>query len=463
MTASQSPHVLVLAAGQGKRMVSELPKVVHPVLFRPMIHYVLDLALSIPNQSVTVVVGHGESKVREACESYSAIQFARQEKQRGTADAVNAVEGMFRGKKGTLLILSGDVICLTKSSLEGMLKRHFETGSACTVATAHLTDPSGYGRILRGGSETIAEIREDVDCSAEEKTIGEINGGLYCFSIELLFPALAKVHSHNNQSEFYLTDVVRILTTEGKRVTPYLLKDASEITGINDRVALHEVEQSFKEKINRKWMLKGVTLLDPQSTWIDSQSSFEQDTYLENGCFILNSSIGRGSRIESNCRIIDTRIEANVHVKQGSYLEKSEIGSESSVGPYAHLRPESILDSGVKIGNFVEVKKSRMGKGSKASHLSYVGDAEIGADVNLGCGFITCNYDGGPKKHKTIIGDNVFVGSDSQTVAPVKIGSGSYVASGSTVTEDVPPDSLVVSRGRQTTKEGYAKKYRQPK
>jgi len=320
--------------------------------------------------------------------------------------------------------------------------------------------PKGYGRIVRGPGQTISDIREESDCSEAEARIREINGGIYLFDIESLFPALAKVQDQNKQHEFYLTDVIRILSLEGKRVVPFVFKNASEIAGINDRYALWQVESAFQERINRQWMMKGVTIQDPKTTWIDSRSTFEPDSLVESGCTIINSSVGRGSQVESHSRILDSRLDANVHIKQGSYIEKSEIAAHATVGPYAHLRPGSILETSVKIGNFVEVKKSRMGVGSKASHLSYIGDAEIGKNVNLGCGFITCNFDGGPEKHKTVIEDGVFIGSDSQVVAPVTIGAGSYVASGTTVTENVPPDSLVLSRGKQTTKADYAAKYR---
>ncbi len=460
MTDSTAPHIVILAAGQGKRMYSDLPKVVHQVLFRPMLHYVLDLAESIPTQSITVVVGHGEEVVRKACENYSAISYVRQDQQRGTGDAVKSVESHFKGKKGTLLLMSGDVISLTSETLTGLLAKHYESKAACTVATTLMDLPRGYGRIVRGPGQTISDIREEADCSDADRRIREINGGLYCFEISELFPALAKIQDKNNQHEFYLTDVIRILSAENKRVVPFVINDSKEIAGINDRYALWQVEAAFQDKINQRWMLKGVSLQDPKTTWIDSRTTLEPDCSIESGCTIINSHIGKGSHLESFCRVTDSRIDDFVHIKQGSYIEKSEIATKSSVGPYAHLRPGSILESAVKIGNFVELKKTRMGAGSKASHLSYVGDAEIGKDVNLGCGFITCNFDGGPEKHKTIIEDGVFVGSDSQTVAPVRIGKGSYIASGSTVTEDVPAESLVLTRGKQTTKPGYAKKYR---
>jgi bifunctional UDP-N-acetylglucosamine pyrophosphorylase/glucosamine-1-phosphate N-acetyltransferase len=248
------------------------------------------------------------------------------------------------------------------------------------------------------------------------------------------------------------------LVAQGRKVSAVVLEDATEMTGINDRRALWQVEKVLQARVNEDLMMKGVTLRDPGSTYIDNRSQIANDVTIEGGCYITRSKIGSGAYLESAVRLNESTVGERTKIKQGSYLESSQIGAECSVGPYAHLRPGSVLEREVKIGNFVELKKSHMGEGSKASHLSYIGDAEVGKNVNLGCGFITCNYDGGPNKHKTIIEDDVFVGSDSQVVAPVRIGKGSYVASGSTITQDVPPDSLSLSRGRQTTKVGYASK-----
>lgn len=439
-----APHILILAAGQGKRMKSKLPKVLHQVLHRPMIHHVLDLAYSLPHSKVTVILGHGEKEVREACSAYKNLIFVRQEKQLGTGDAVRSAEKVLGKEKGSVLVLSGDVILLRKEPMTEFINEHYRSKAACTFMTANLPDPAGYGRILRGLEGQILGIKEQADASEEEKRIAEINSGIYCFDIPLLFKSLKTVQSQNKQKEFYLTDVVEKLVDEEQTVIGELIKDWHDIMGINDRAQLAFAEHILQKRVNHRFMLDGVTIQSPDTVTIDPRCEIEPDVI-----------------IEKNCTVIDSKIRSGAHIKQGSYIAQSEVGEATTVGPYAHLRPGSVLKSKVKIGNFVEVKKATFESGAKASHLSYIGDAKIGKEVNLGCGFITCNYDG-KNKSETIIEDGVFVGSDSQIVAPVKIGKNSYVASGSTVTENVPSDSLVISRGKQITKKGYAKRYGLP-
>lgn len=455
---AQSPHILILAAGQGKRMHSKLPKVLHPVLFRPMLHHVIDLALSLPHQSITVVVGHGEQEVREACNDFKDIEFVRQEKQLGTADAVRSAEKVLGKKKGNVLILSGDVFLLRSASMKEFLEEHDKAKAVCSFITANLPDPSGYGRILRTKAGQVTGIIEHKDASEEQQGISEINSGIYCFEIASLFEALKGVTSKNKQKEFYLTDVIEKFVNAKKKVIGEIFHDWQEIMGVNDRLQLNTAERILQGRVNSALMLSGVRMIHPETILVDTHCKIAPDVTIEPGTILVGSTVAEGTTIESQARIFHSKIGKGVTVKQGSYVHESEIGDGSSVGPYAHLRPGSILRSKVKLGNFVEVKKAVFSDGAKASHLSYIGDAKIGKDVNLGCGFITCNYDG-KKKHETIIEDGVFVGSDSQTVAPVKIGKGSYVASGSTVTDDVPPNSLVISRGKQITKKGYAKKY----
>ncbi len=454
MSVTPPIHVLVLAAGKGKRMKSALPKVVHPVLFRPMLHYVLDLAKAIGGASTTVVVGHEEETVRKACEGYTDVKFVRQAQQKGTGDAVLCAEPELAGRKGVLVVLSGDVILLEKDTVAGLVQTHTRSEAACTVGVATLDDPKGYGRILRDGKK-LAAIREEADCSIAEKEIGEVNSGLYCFDLDVLFSSLKGLENKNAQGEFYLTDAVVKLTQSPGGVELFSIENAEEMLGINDRLALSDVERKVQAKVNRHWMLEGVSMINPETILIDNRCQFGKDITVEGPAVIRESQVADGVHIEPNCRIVKCKIGANTHVKQGCYLDSSEVGEEVAIGPYAHLRPGSVLEKKVKIGNFVEVKKSRLGEGAKASHLSYIGDAEIGKNVNLGCGFITCNYDG-INKFKTVIEDDVFVGSDSQTVAPVTIGKGSYVASGTTVTNDVPPDSLAISRTKQENKVGYA-------
>jgi len=453
-----SPHILVLAAGKGKRMKSQTPKVLHEVLFQPMIHHVLDMAHSLPHASVSVVIGHGGEEVKKACEGYSNLQFFEQKEQRGTADAVKSGEAFLKKQQGHVLILSGDVPLLKKSSIENLLKTHETTGAVCSLVTTQLENPTGYGRILRDSKCAVQGIKEEADISIEEKKIKEINAGIYCFEIGALFQALSKISNSNRQGEFYLTDVIEILVKENKKVVGVLFSDSEETLGINDRVALAEAEKVLQKRVNRFHMENGVTLRGADDIWIDTHSTIEPDVVIESGTRIKRSKILKNSFIEAQSRIYFSEIHSGSKVKQGSVLEESIVGEKTSVGPYAHLRPGSILGKEVKIGNFVEVKKSVFKDGAKASHLSYIGDAEIGRAVNLGCGFITCNYDG-VNKNKTVIEDEVFVGSDSQMVAPVTLGARSYVASGTTVTKSVPPESLVIGRVKQVTKEGYAKRF----
>lgn len=456
----EAPHVLILAAGKGKRMKSRLPKVLHPVLFRSMIHHVLDLATSMPHSSVSVVVGHGSEQVREHCSGYSNVNFIEQKKQLGTADAVNSARDHLGGSHGDVLVLSGDVILLSRATLNDLLTVHSSKRAMATLLTGILPQPRGYGRILREERGEMVGIREEVDCSDSERKIQEVNAGVYLFKIQDLFRALDGIENENKQGEFYLTDVIEVFSKAGGGIGTVCLNDPMEMTGINDRYALSKVESHLQRQVNRDLMMGGVTLQRPSSVRVDPRSRIDQDVLIEPNVQIINSVIDSDVVIEQGCRIVNSAIAKGTTVKQGSYINESLVGANCQVGPYAHFRPGTRLENDVKIGNFVEVKKSLIREGAKASHLSYIGDADIGKGSNLGCGFITCNFDGGPKKHRTQIGDGVFVGSDSQVVAPVSLGKGSYVASGTTVTEDVPDGALVISRGRQIIKEGYGDKIR---
>lgn len=452
-------HILILAAGQGKRMHSKTPKVLHLILFRPMIHYVLDLARSTANQSLSLIVGHDSDGVREACGDYPEVQYFEQTKPLGTAHAVLGARDFLSAQKGNVLILSGDVILLGQATLKALVTTHLETRSACTLLTAHYSDPQGYGRILRQEDGTVRAIREDVDCSDTERKIAEVNAGIYCFALTDLLCSLARVTNTNRQAEYYLTDAVCALLSDKKSVHAITVEDPRDTQGINDRHDLLRVESILQKRVNHQLVDQGVTIREIHTTFIDPRCVIDPDVEIEGACTLINSVIKSGVKIESHSRIMNSMIGSGTVIKQGSHIEKSEIGDRCRVGPYARLRPGTVLKTDVTIGNFVELKESVMGSHSKASHLSYIGDAEVGQSVNLGCGFVTCNFDG-TSKHKTTIEDNVFVGSDSQTVAPVTIGKGSYIASGTTVTDNVPEESLVLGRVRQITKPGYAKKYR---
>ena len=439
-------------------MRSELPKVLHEVLFQPMIHHVLDLAYSLPQASVSIIVGHGGEEVQEACRDYSGAQFFEQREQRGTADAVKSSQIFLQKQQGHVLILSGDVILLRKSSIEMLLKTHETEKAVCSLVTTHLENPTGYGRVLRDAKGSVRGIREEADSSSLEKKITEINAGIYCFEIASLFDALSKISNQNRQGEFYLTDVIEVLVRENKKVVGAVFADSEETLGINDRVALSQAERVLQKRVNQFHMENGVTLRGGENIWIDTRTEIEADVTIETGGRIQRSKIGKKTVVEANSRIQFSTLHSGVKIKQGSVIEESVIGDKTTVGPYAHLRPGSVLGVEVKIGNFVEVKKSVFKDGAKASHLSYIGDAEIGKAVNLGCGFITCNYDG-VNKHKTIIEEGCFIGSDSQIIAPLTLGARSYVASGTTVTKSAPPESLVMARVKQITKPGYAKRF----
>lgn len=455
----KEPHIIILAAGRGTRMRSSVPKVLHPVLFRPMLHHVLDLAAELPHRSVSLVVGHGEAQVRQSCASYPDLRYFTQDSPLGTGHAVRMTEPFLAGQKGPVLVLCGDVVLTRPESLRELLARHAQGGFQCTVGTAVVAEPFGYGRILSRGERLVA-IREEKDCSEAERLVDEVNSGIYCFDAQALFSSLGRVTNANRQGEYYLTDTVELLAGRRGGVGRFRFSDHEEMTGINDHEALARVEALMRSRFNRRLMLEGVSLQDPASSYIDVRCRIEPDVRIEAGCTIVASVVRSGARIESSCRIVGSEIGPGAQVKQGSYLEKSIVGAGCQLGPYAHLRPGTVLGEGCKVGNFVETKNSVFGAGSKASHLSYIGDAEIGRGVNVGCGFITCNYDGGPVKLRTVIEDGAFIGSDSQAVAPVRIGAGSYIATGTTVTEDVPPGALALSRGRQVTKPDYAKKYR---
>lgn len=449
-------HVVILAAGKGKRMCSQEPKVLHSVLYRPMLHYALNLAFAVARKSVSVIVGSSEEKVREACSSFKGIQFFVQRDQKGTAHALSMALPFLKKQGGDVLVLNGDSVLLSSKQIRRLLEHHRKGGNAVTILTAEVSNSSGYGRMVRDSKTgNVVAIREHSDCSEAELKIREINSGVYCFQIGALLSGLKKITANNAQGEYYLTDIVSVSLSEGKKVGAELAQDPAEVLGINDRIALVRSEQLLRQRVNDKHMAGGVTIHDPQTVTIDASTEFGSDCELEGQTVIVNSKIGSGVYIEGNCRIVDSTISSRVRIRQGSYLEGSVVGEGCQLGPYARLRPGSKLTKDVKIGNFVEIKKTTLGEGTKVSHLSYLGDADIGKHVNVGCGFVTCNYDGSAEKKRTKIEDGVFIGSDSQTVAPVSIGKNAYIASGTTVTEDVPAGALALSRGRQVTKPGY--------
>ena len=446
---------LILAAGKGTRMKSERIKVLHEVAGRSMLAWPLAAAREAGADELVVVVGHQAELVREQLAGETAVRIALQEEQLGTGHAVACALPELSGGSTTVLILCGDTPLLTGATLQRLVALHRSSWAAVTVLTAVVQNPHGYGRIVRDAEGRVRRIVEQKDATPDEAAIPEINSGIYCMDLAFLKNHIGSLGSDNAQNEYYLTDLVAIAVAEHLPCAAMVAEDPREIMGVNDRAQLAYANQLVRQRINNRLMQDGVTLIDPERTYIDAGVVIGTDTVVWPGCVVRGKTIiGHGCILESNVQISDCTVGDGAHLKSGSVLEGAELHRDVSVGPMAHLRPGSVLCDQVKVGNFVETKKAVLGEGSKASHLTYLGDARIGRDVNVGCGTITCNYDG-VNKHMTVIGDNVFVGSDVQLVAPVTVGSGALIAAGTTVTEDVPPDSLAIARTRQINKEGW--------
>jgi len=446
---------IVLAAGMGTRMKSGLVKVMHPLAGPPMIAWPVAAALEAGVADCVLVVGHQGEKVRSHFAGRNEIRFADQSEQLGTGHAVGCAMPQLPGATSTVLILCGDTPLLTAGTLRSMLQAHEASGAALSVMTATFAEPFGYGRIIKGVDGSILRITEEKDATIAEREIREVNAGVYCAERAFLEGALAGLGNDNAQGEYYLTDVVRQAATQGLSCLSFPVADPEEITGVNDRVQLAEVGRVLRGRINRELMLSGVSMTDPQAVYIDHGVRIGRDSVIQPGATITGATvIGERCQIGQGALISSCSIADDVVVKAGSVLEQAVVHEEVAIGPMAHLRPGSVLSAQVKIGNFVETKKVFMGQGSKASHLTYLGDATVGKNVNIGCGTITCNYDG-VNKHQTVIEDDVFVGSDVQLVAPVTVGRNSLIAAGTTVTKDIPPDSLALSRVPQVNKEGW--------
>jgi bifunctional UDP-N-acetylglucosamine pyrophosphorylase/glucosamine-1-phosphate N-acetyltransferase len=453
--------VVILAAGEGTRMCSALPKVLHRVAGRSLVEHVVESAAHLAPERVVVVVGHGREQVTAHIAEISPwVTTVVQEEQRGTGHAVRVTLGALGAiDSGPVVVLTGDTPLLTGATLETLLAHHSATGAAATVLTAVLENPSGYGRIVRSDDGQVRQIVEHRDADEAVLAINEINSGMYAFDAAQLVAALAQVTSTNAQGEEYLTDVVAILRTSGARVEAIAASDPTEIMGVNDRVQLAEAGALMRDRINARWMRAGVTMVDPSSVWIDVDVDLARDvTLLPDTHLIGPTVIGEGAVVGPGTTLKSCEVGEGATVRH-TWAELAVIGPDASVGPYTYLRPGTMLGAHTKAGAFVEMKNASLGEGSKVPHLSYVGDAQIGEGSNIGASTVFVNYDG-VEKHTTVIGDQVRVGSDTMLVAPVTIGDGAYTAAGSVITEDVPPGAMAVARAQQRNIDGWVERRR---
>jgi bifunctional UDP-N-acetylglucosamine pyrophosphorylase/glucosamine-1-phosphate N-acetyltransferase len=452
-------HIVILAGGKGTRMKSDRPKVLHRIAGTALIDHVLNLAASLRPSSVNVVVGHQADDVVRVMSERPGLRFALQEPQLGTGHALLQVAPLLRDASGTAVLLSGDVPLLRAETLAAMVGAHEQKGASATVLTAEVEAPDGYGRIVRDRG-LITAIVEHKDATPAQREIREINSGIYAFDLAGLFDTLRAVGSANAQGEYYLPDLVKIYRARGLVVETATVDDPREILGVNSRKELAELAAILNARTNEALMQSGVTIVDPATTYIAPDVNVGTDTIIHPGVYLEGSTrIGARCEIHSGVRIVDSAVEDEVVINNFCVITNARIARGARLGPFAHIRPESIVGEGAHVGNFVELKKTSLGRGTKANHLSYLGDATIGENVNIGAGTITCNYDG-TLKHPTIIEDGAFIGSDTQLIAPVRVGRGAYVAAGSSITDDVPPESLAITRGKQVTKEGWATKKR---
>ena len=480
MAGPDSVAVIIMAAGLGKRMQSKVVKVLHPVAGRPMVLYAVDLGRRFGDQGVAVVVGHQGDQVRALLEAQAkgtpgrpSLHMVVQEQQLGTGHAVRQTRPVFAsaegGRPSTFLILNGDTPLLTEDTVEELLRVHRQDGATVTLLTALLDDPTGYGRVVRAlfergethvRNQAVLRIVEDRDATPAEAALREINVGTYVVDGAFLFEALEQIRPQNAQGEYYLTDIVGLAVAQDRPVAAVPLRQAAEGLGVNTRAQLAEAERTVRDRIRATWLAAGVTMKDPATTWIDADVKLGRDTVLYPHVTLEGrTTVGEDTVIHSGTRITDCVIGNRVEILDHCVLRESQVEDGAHLGPFAHLRPGALVRRQAKVGNFVEMKQAELGEGSKANHLSYLGDAVIGKGVNIGAGTITCNYDG-VKKYQTVIEDDVFVGSDTQLIAPVKIGRGALIAAGTTVTQDVPPNGLAIGRAAQVNRPDWAAKRR---
>ncbi len=449
---------IILAAGKGTRMKSDLVKVLHPLLGLPMLRYTIDLSLNLLKVEKTiVVVGYQADQIQEKFKD-SRIIFALQEDQLGTAHAVLQGLPFLADFAGTVLILCGDVPLVKEETLRSFITGFEKADAVLSVMTVVLEKPVGYGRIVKGPSGRVEKIVEERDAGEKEKSLREINTGIYCMKAAFLKESLKKIGKDNAQEEYYLTDLVEIADKKGLKCLAYEVADPIEVMGINTRIDLATAEEALRQEKLKSLMLSGVTVIDPKTTYVDQEVELGKDTVLYPGCLLQGATrIGERCMVEPNVKISDSVVGNGVTLRANSVITESKIEDDATVGPFAHVRPLTEVKAKAKIGNFVEVKKSVIGKGSKANHLTYIGDSVVGEEVNIGAGTITCNYDGF-EKHRTVIGDRVFVGSNVELVAPVEIGKDASIGAGTTVTKNVPEGCLAISRTKQKNIPDWSKR-----
>ena len=446
---------VILAAGMGTRMKSKMPKVLHKVCGKPLSKWVIDASKAAGADKVCAVVGHKAETVKEVLGD--VCEFALQAEQKGTGHAVMQAIDVIKNSKGEVVILNGDTPLITAETINKAIEYHKNNGNQATVITAILDDATGYGRIVRDNDGSVLKIVEQKDASEEEKKINEVNSGMYVFDAQSLVYALDKITPNNAQGEYYLTDTLEILLSAGKKIGGYAISDNDEIRGINDRVQLNEAEKIMQKRINEYHMRNGVTMRNPESVYIEDGVEIGNDTDI-----CQNVTIKSGTKIGSDCVIGSGSMLDRAVIHDGvdvlsSVILESEVDEGTHVGPFAYIRPNCHVGKEVKVGDFVELKNSNIDDGTKISHLTYIGDSDVGKRVNFGCGTVTCNYDG-KKKYRTTIGDDCFVGCNTNFVSPINVGDGVYIAAGSTITEDIPENSLSIARARQVNKEGWKDK-----
>ncbi len=445
---------IILAAGEGKRMKSKLPKVLHRVCGKPMVQHVIDAVKGAGVEQLVVVVGHKADEVK-ACLS-DDIYTAYQKEQLGTGHAVMCAENFLKDKEGTVIILAGDAPLITEDTISKVLKYHESNGYAATILTADAENPEGLGRIIRDGSGNVERIVEHKDASEEERKVKEVNSANYCFNIKVLLEMLGKLDNKNAQGEYYLTDTIELIRKSGRKVGAYKTS-FTEFMAVNSKVQLYEADKAMRKRILYGLMEEGVTIIDPETVHIGTDVKVARDTVIYPGVILEGKTeIGEDCIIGQNTRIVDSVIDSAVKI-QSSVIMDSHIMEGAQIGPFAYVRPESTIGKHARIGDFVEIKKSYIGDGTKVSHLTYIGDATVGKECNFGCGTVFVNYDG-DGKHRTIVGDHVFVGCNTNLIAPVEVGDNSYIAAGSTITDNVPEEALAIARARQVNKDGWVKK-----